>query len=176
MDLETGLVSDFDIKKYSLALAPPFKITVNSIKEYFKSGTLAECGANGWAGLEGVGPDNREEMGKIIADKHEDGSTNFSHNTARLKTIIGKCKAKGINVLLVTMPVTAYYADEVNKNKLTMIFNECEKLESENDNVSYINLFYDSRFNNNDFYDVDHLNVKGSVKCSKIINDYLIRA
>ena len=39
--------------------------------------------------------------------------------------------------------------------------------------VSYLNLFMDSRFEDSDFYDADHLNFKGAIKCSKIIDEYI---
>jgi hypothetical protein len=170
MGIETDLVSNFDLKKYSLAFAPPFKVTVNSVQDYFLKGTLAECNSTGWAAKQGVGPDNSPRMGIIIAKKHEDGSVDFNNNIARLKRIIQKCKSKNIHVILVTMPVTSYYAAEVNKSKLEKIFKVCGALDSGYDNVQYINLFQDRRFNNSDFYDTDHLNTNGAKKCSKIIN------
>ena len=39
--------------------------------------------------------------------------------------------------------------------------------------VFYLNLFDDSRFSEEDFYDADHLNDEGALKCSTIVNDYL---
>jgi hypothetical protein len=173
MGIETGLISAFNIKKYSLALASPPKITTQSIKTYFIKGTLAECNPDGWAAKEGVGPENRPDMGIVIAKKHEDGSMDFNKNLVRLKRIIEKCKREGVKVILVTMPVTSYYAAEVNTTKLNKIFKTCKTLDSDHYNVQYLNLFQDERFNNNDFYDVDHLNTGGAKKCSEIINNLI---
>lgn len=170
MDIETGLISDFDIKKYSLALAVHPQITIHSLKQYYKNGTLQECNSQGWAAKHGVGPDNRPEMGKIIAAKHEDGSLRFDHNVGRLKRVIKICAQRDIEVVLVTMPVTTHYADNVDKSKLRKIFSACAEMESEFQSVKYINLFSDKRFNNNDFYDIDHLNTGGAKKCSEIIS------
>jgi len=77
--------------------------------------------------------------------------------------------------MLVTMPATSHYAENVNTEKLAKIFEECSKLEGLHRNVHYLNLFVDSRFNNSDFYDCDHLNTLGAEKCSKIINTEILR-
>lgn len=172
MNLTTGFVSDFDIKKYSLALAATPKMTYESIKQYV-DGTHTKCDANGWAELKGVGIDNNSAMGKIIAQKHEDGSLDFKINMERLSEIIKHCRQKKVKVLLVTMPVTTHYADGVNKHKLHKIVNEASGLAREFANVRYINLFQDERFNNADFFDTDHLNIAGAKKCSLLVNDYL---
>jgi hypothetical protein len=173
MGVETGTVSNFDVKKYSLALVPRLAITISSLKEYIQKGSIVECISNGWAGKVGVNEAyNNPRMGKVIARKHEDGSTDFYKNTQRIKSIIAKCREKNIKVVLVTMPVTSYYADNVNKDKLQLIFKQCHNLDKLY-NVSYINLFFDKRFTNKDFYDTDHLNTGGAQKCSQIISDFI---
>lgn len=57
--------------------------------------------------------------------------------------------------------------------KLQKIFATANLLEKDNSNVSYLNLFQDSRFVNDDFYDADHLNNEGAKKCSIITNQYI---
>lgn len=174
MDLNTSMVSNYDIKKYSLALAPRFTVTQYSIEQFVENKTLAECDNTGWAGKTGINAEyNNPIMGEAIANKHEDNSIDFTKNLNRLKSIIDACKLRGIKVLLVTMPVTSHYADNVNKEKLKLIVKECKVQDSLYDNVSYINLFQDKRFDNNDFYDTDHLNSEGAKKCSLIINDFI---
>ncbi|WP_417351913.1 hypothetical protein [Flavobacterium alkalisoli] len=174
MDLKTGMVSNFDIRKYVLCMAPRFKLTVSSIRECFNKGSLVECLPNGWAPKEGVNNQyNNPDTGKAIARKHEDGSVDFSKNSNRLQGIITKCKERGIKVVLVTMPVTSYYAENVNKEKLNLIFTEANKLAQNNYNAYYINLFNDDRFNNDDFYDSDHLNTIGAKRCSEIVNGFI---
>lgn len=174
MDLKTGMVSNFDIRKYVLCTAPRFKLTISLINEYFNKGSLVECLPNGWAPKEGVNKEyNNPHIGQVIAEKHEDGSVDFSKNTKRLQDIITKCKERGIKVVLVTMPVTSYYADNVNKEKLNLIFAKANQLAQNNNNTYYINLFNDDRFNNDDFYDSDHLNIIGAKKCSEIVNSFI---
>lgn len=172
MGLKTGMVSPFDIKRYSLALSPRFSLTVGSMQKFFNNGTIADCNDMGWAPLQGVnGELNNLQSAKATVQKHEKSQYKFDKNIYRLKSIIDTCKSRGIKVLLVTMPVTSYYADNINKEKFTLIMKECNTLDSKYDNVSYINLFQDSHFSNKDFYDADHLNSNGAKKCSLIVNE-----
>ena len=173
MQLEAGTVSDFDIKKYSLALAPRFKLTVSAVKKYFSEGTLVECSENGWGRLTGINKEyNNLQMGRNIVKKHEDGSLDFTKNVQRLKDMIEICRQRDIKVILVNMPVTSYYAVNVNKEKLLKIFAECTMLAKYN-NVEYINLFQGSGFTNSDFHDTDHLNEEGAEKCSRLVSEYI---
>ncbi|TRW22978.1 hypothetical protein FMM05_14870 [Flavobacterium zepuense] len=173
MDLDTQTISDFDVKKYSLALVPRFSLTIFSLREYLKSGTLVECSTKGWRRQNGVNElYNNPKMAKIIADKHEDGSVDFRKNVQRLKNIIAACNKRGITVVLVTMPVTSNYAANVNQQKLALITKECSQL-AKIKNVYYLNLFQDSLFQDTDFYDTDHLNSGGAKKCSQLLDRFI---
>ncbi|WP_159799745.1 D-alanyl-lipoteichoic acid biosynthesis protein DltD [Flavobacterium sp. MK4S-17] len=172
MDLKVPSVSCFNPRAYSLALVPRFSLTMHAVKQYLNKGTLAECNEKGWEQYYGININNNAETGKEIVDKHEYGTLDFSGNVGRINNIIGECREKNIKVVLVTMPVTSYYADNVNKQKLGKIIAQCNSF-NKKDGVYYVNLFQDKRFNNADFYDVDHLNTKGAQKCTEILNDYI---
>lgn len=173
MGLDTKTISKFDIKKYSLALVPRFKLTVNSVSKYVKEQTLAECSKKGFGQYHGVNKKYNSAKGgveKLML--HEDGSLNFTRNENRVKAILNKCRQKGIKVIIINMPVTSFYADNVNPVKREKIIKECNRLAVPG-SIFYLNLFQDKRFNNNDFYDSDHLNVEGAKKCSEIVNDFI---
>ncbi|KGO92573.1 D-alanyl-lipoteichoic acid biosynthesis protein DltD [Flavobacterium subsaxonicum] len=173
MDLDVPGISIFNPRKYSLALVPRFNLTLESLKKYSANKTLADCNTSGWGRRDGIGEgENNEHMGKIIAQKHEDGSIDFKKNVQRLQDIIARCKSKNIKVLLVTMPVTSYYAHNVDQEKIKAIMYQCNKI-ADGKHVVYVNLFQDSRFTNSDFYDTDHLNTAGATKCSKIISNLI---
>ncbi|PZR14722.1 MAG: hypothetical protein DI539_18710 [Flavobacterium psychrophilum] len=173
MGLHTGQINWFDIKKYSLALVPPTSINTTSIMTYFKQGTIAQCESFGFAANIGVLSTYNNPTAAIDKMKqHEDGSLLFDRNLGRIKDIVKKCSQKGVKVILVNMPVTTYYADNVNPEKRFKIVNSCNELALEN-NLNYINLFQDKAFDNKDFYDVDHLNIVGAKKCSQLINQYI---
>jgi hypothetical protein len=173
MGIDTKTHKVFDLKKYSRALPPPFLITLKAIKKYCTKGSLVDCQPNGWAPYEGMNSEhNNKAMGKIIAAKHEDNSVDFNKNIQRLKSMVVTCRQKGVKVFLVTMPVTSYYADNINRKKLALITAQCNAFANEN-KIHYINLFQDKRFVNADFFDIDHLNTNGAKKCTRVINNFV---
>lgn len=175
MNLEVPSISKFDPKSYSLALTRNFEMNAELLRKYFKDKTLIESDKMGWAHYEGVNPEyNNPSTAVDIVKKNEDGSLDFTANEERLKRIIKICNQNNIKLILVTMPVTTYYAANVNKKKIDKIFMSCAKLEEIYKNVIYLNLFQSPKFNNTDFYDTDHLNAGGAEKCSKILNHLII--
>jgi len=170
MHLDVPGISALDLRLYSLTFAPRFNLTIETIKQYFKVGTLVECSTKGWRRQDGVNElYNNAEMAKVIANKHEDGSVDFRKNVQRLKSIIAACNKRNINVILVNMPVTSNYAANVNQHKLALITKECAQL-AKIENVYYLNLFQDNLFQDTDFYDTDHLNSVGAKKCSQLLD------
>lgn len=174
MGLNTGQISCFDIKKYSLSLVPPTSINIISLKTYLKKGTITECDSLGFASNIGVESKyNNPDAAVNKMKQHEDGSLFFEKNLFRIRNIEKKCREKGVKIILVNMPVTTYYADNVNPIKRKKIIDACRRIALEN-NMLYLDLFQDKTFNNDDFYDVDHLNVLGAKKCSELVNQYII--
>ena len=175
MHVDIPETSIADPKLYSLALAPRFNITTESIKLYIDKGTLAQCNASGAGRNEGVNPEfNNETMAKKIVGKHAMADGEMKPNIKILEDLITAAAKKNIKVLIVTMPVTSYYAGFVDKNKIKKVSNICEQMEKY-PNVTYLDLFTDSRFNNNDFYDTDHLNDTGAQKCTAIVDGTLTK-
>jgi len=175
MDLEVPIVSNWDIKKYSLALTRRFKKSVELSQKYHAEGSVIGCDNSGWGYYYTVENSIKdiEANAVYIAKKHEDGLLDFTVNTKRIQKIIEESIAKGISIQLVFMPVSSAYAEQVNSNKVNAINNTLEALSKANKNTNYYNLFQDSRFNNSDFYDANHLNTKGAKKCSIILDELI---
>ncbi|MFP9098190.1 hypothetical protein ACLI09_03985 [Flavobacterium sp. RHBU_24] len=174
MYIDVPGTSHADPKGYSLALAPRFNITMESIKLYFKTGTLVQCNDRGAGRNEGVSPEfNNEKIAKIIVGKHLSADGEMAPNINILEEIITTAADKNIKVLIITMPVTSYYSRFSDKNKMKKVSTICTQMEQKHPNVTYLNLFTDSRFNNNDFYDTDHLNESGAHKCTTITDSTL---
>lgn len=175
MDINVPLISRFDPKSYSLTLTRNLEMNIDLMKSYSKEKTLVEGNSEGWAKKIGTNPQfNNYETAVDVVAKNEDGLSDFQVNIKRLERMIKMCSERNINVVMVTMPVTTYYAGLVNKKKLKKLYADCEQLALENKNSIYLNLFQDKRFDNSDFYDTDHLNEKGAEKCSKILNKVII--
>lgn len=175
MDIDVPVVSGLELGNYFLSSTRNTSINIELIKKYFKNGTLADCDKNGFGNsytkekrLSGF-----SKLAPVIVKKHEDGSLDFSQNQLRIQELAALCESLGIKIILITMPVSKGYAQNVNGAKLRKITETCKALHIQNKNVYYLNLFQDSRFSDDDFYDVDHLHNQGAEKCSKIVNDYL---
>ncbi|MGE4347973.1 MAG: hypothetical protein AB7D46_11260 [Flavobacteriaceae bacterium] len=175
MDLDVSIIPFYDIRQYSLALSRSFKNSVNTVNQYLKNGTIAECDQSGWGNIYTYQNrrQNLDELAVRVTEKHEDNSMDFKINTQRIKSIIKKCKEKNINVILVTMPVHKSYSEKVNPKKANAIFAVAQNLARENPNAFYINLFYNKNFSDEDFYDPDHLNDRGAKKCSILLNEFI---
>ena len=173
MNLDVPIVSKYDYKSYSVVLATEPVILNTTLRRLVKEHTIVECDEMGWGKNPSTAPVlNNLALGKTRVKQHEYGTMDFSSNLKRLNRIITKCSKRDLKVVLVTMPVMEYYYKSVKKNKLRKIQNNCKDL-SLISNVYYLNLFSDSRFTHEDFYDTDHLNANGATKCSRILDDYL---
>lgn len=95
----------------------------------------------------------------------------LNSNKESLYSIIDKCSRKKVKVLLLTTPTYQSYYERLNKKQLDITTKICGDLSNKYENVSYINLLRDKRFNKDDFYDADHLNNIGAKKLTIILND-----
>lgn len=175
MGLQVPIISNYDLKQFSLALTQSFKKTIDLYGRYIKTGTILDCNPNGWGN--NYIKENRispEAVAINRAASQEDGLMDFKLNIARMDTIIAECNKRKIKVLIVSMPQTKIFTSYLNPKKLKSIFETCNQFQQQNKNtVQYLNLFKDNRFVDTDFYDADHLNNEGAKKCSKIVNSYL---
>lgn len=175
MGLDVPLISQFDVKQYSLSLVQSPKISFYMIKKWYQTGSFLDSDDRGWGTnfkkKDRIQPDL---IAKQRAQSQEDGLTNFTLNSNRINDIIKKCKEKNIKVVIVSMPQTHLYSSYLNQNKLQSIFNTCQSFQNNNKKVVYyLNLFNDKRFIDEDFFDSDHLNEMGAEKCSKIVNQFI---
>lgn len=175
MNLKVPLIKWYDLHQYFLCTTQKPSRTLELMKKYAKSDFVADCDVNGWG-------NNYKKKDRIIpklvakerAKQQEDGFVDFKLNSDRINSIISLCKQKKIKVVIVSMPQTHLYTSYLNKKKLSLIFKTCQNLQNKNPNdVYYLNLFNDNRFQDEDFYDSDHLNEFGAEKCSKMVNDYI---
>ncbi|MEZ4779894.1 MAG: hypothetical protein R2786_10985 [Flavobacteriaceae bacterium] len=171
MDLDVPIISEFDMRNYSLALARRFNKSVALVDTFFREGTIVSCYPNGY-GMQDEKDmvESKEAITPIIVKKHEDGLTDFSTNQARLERIIKKCKEENIKVFLVEMPVFKNYYEALNPKKVTKIVETLSALEASHENVFYYNFSQDPYFQEEDLRDADHLTNEGAKKCSVLLN------
>lgn len=120
-----------------------------------------------------------ESTGKIAAQRHTSlGKIDSLANAEKLKNnvhyldlLIEECNRLNISVIVVTMPAYCSYYEELNRDQLSQMYSIIENLNTSN-KFQYLNLLKDTRFDENDFYDADHLNEYGAHKVSLILNDF----
>lgn len=120
--------------------------------------------------------DNRDQnwknSGIIAAKRHTKeviDETILIENMERLDNIIDKCKEKDIICILLTTPTYQTYRENLKEEQLNLMLHLCDSIADVNDNVLYLNMLSDTRFNEDDFYDADHLNEYGAEKLTRII-------
>jgi hypothetical protein len=99
---------------------------------------------------------------------------NFEHTISYLNEMIEIAKTKKIEVVIVTPPVYKTYYENCNE-KLVMANDHLTQSISNFNNIKYFDYLKDKRFDKNDFYDNDHLNMQGAKKFSSIINSEILK-
>lgn len=97
----------------------------------------------------------------------------ITEHIADLETIIRLCSEKNVRILLFTPLVSKAYYENIEFEQYELVVKTCEKMEDKYSHVSYLNLFMDTRFDDDDFFDADHLETGGASKLSKILDDYI---
>ena len=87
-----------------------------------------------------------------------------------LENFIQILQAKGITPILITLPNYTEYVKYLNKTHLEENV-EASKNMAYKFNIAYWDFLNSERFSINDFYDMEHLNRKGALKFSAILND-----
>lgn len=176
MHVEVPIISDYDLKNYSLTLTKRFKQTVRTVKKRVLEGTLVGCELNGWANYYRTEESlDLEKTAKYIIGVHSDDNFDFEENLQRLRSIIETCEKRNIKTKIVFMPVSNIYANGINNVKVKAMDDLFINLKKDYKNVDYLNIYNEGSFSDGDFYDANHLNTKGAIKCSKIINDFTIK-
>ena len=97
----------------------------------------------------------------------------LSANKNYLEEICETCQNKNIEVIILTTPTHFSYYSKLDKKQLEITTEICNKLDEKYSNVTYLNWLENNNFIDEDFYDADHLNNKGAIKLTKLINDYI---
>jgi len=121
--------------------------------------------------------DDWESSGITAAKRHtrkEFGIERLEQNKRFTKDIVLECANRGIKVVLLTTPTYYTYRENLNQEQLKEMKGFCADIQAESHNVVYLDMLADTRFDEHDFYDADHLNEYGAIKLSKILNDYIM--
>lgn len=116
---------------------------------------------------------NGEQRAKYHTKDLQSKKPIIQENISYLESIIKKCEEKNVSVLLLTTPVCSTYYECVDTAQYSLMIETCEEMTQKYNNVQYLNLFKDSRFVEEDFFDADHLETDGAAKLTKILDEYI---
>lgn len=122
-------------------------------------------------GLRPVNPTLMQKADKNI-ERHQKNMKKemIAYNLEYLTDMIEKLQTANVKVIIITPPCFHNYYEKMNSNDYAVMQDNVKSL-SEKYNVEYYNYLKDSRFNENDFTDSDHLNTQGSEKLTLIVKD-----
>ena len=174
MGIRAPSISFWNPKRYSVALIQRFDKSIDLVQQYYKNHTIVSATPLGYGkqDMSNVVQD-KEAISVVIANKHEDNSLDFKHNTARLQRIIALCKKYGVGVVLLEMPVYPAYYNLLDTEKKEKIKSVLHELSGVNDTVFYLDLSTSPLFEKQDLRDADHLTNSGAKKCSILLNRYI---
>jgi len=159
-----------NLRRYSL-IALYGDRTTGIIKDRFHTNIIENIMENGWFKY----PYKVKELTVDVANKrisyhHSLMKQEFAVNNIRiLDELIRKAKGRNVNIVFVTLPTSQYYNNLADKHVLLRkerVMKElCDKY-----HMKYLDYFADKRFNDEDFFDSDHLNGVGAEKFSPILD------
>ncbi|WP_152425976.1 hypothetical protein [Paenibacillus shenyangensis] len=118
--------------------------------------------------------DKEIEQGREIAER--DSNKNYpetvENNFNILKEYIEMLQKHNIQPILVVCPTSAHYYSHFSKRIETEFLEKITDLRNVY-NIDFINLFTSDLFNDQDFYDVSHLNEAGAKKFTKYVLNYI---
>jgi len=173
MDITDPEITPWDPKRYSLALTREWKHTWRFMKQAIKKGTLVNCNPNGFGNdYEFQNTTLTDEDFKYLCQKHEDGMMDFRLNLERLQHIQELSQEHNIQLILVSLPVTSRYYQDMSMAKWELMHESLTNF-AQKSGAKYINLIQHFEMEEDDFYDFDHLNHKGAQKTSLFLNRFL---
>ncbi|MBX4205986.1 hypothetical protein KW795_02205 [Candidatus Microgenomates bacterium] len=170
-DLTVNPKDRLDVKNFSLiALYTP----ENSRKYIFKGFkvNLTDNNTNkGWLNAKSEKANIEGISGKENANRHTVYMKDnlFDQNIYVLLGMIEKLKKRNVNIVLVTLPVSLEYYQNINQEKYSKMINKVKEI-SKDKKVPYLNYFQDKRFSKDDFIDnADHLNGTNAERFTRIL-------
>jgi hypothetical protein len=99
---------------------------------------------------------------------------NIPINTRYLEELLDALKARGIQAVFITTPCFRSYYDNMNREVYGRMQDQVGVL-SQKYSLKYYNYLKDLRFTVEDFYDNQHLSIRGAEKFSQILRDEVVR-
>lgn len=170
------IASSNNLTDYFELLSNNSKTNLERINSYYLLGeTNITSSKLGW-GTSYNSKNQRDltESGASAAKRHTwPTDTYFDENVNVLKSLIRFANDRQIKVIFYTPPAFHTYVEHLDTNQLNRTVSEMTKLESDYQNIIYVNFLSDNSFTAADFFDADHLNEIGAEKLTLKISDLI---
>lgn len=115
-----------------------------------------------------------QSTGLTACTRHSKGKKeNIKTNLQYLEWIIQDCQKRNVKVILLTTPTFHTYYDVLNQDQVIEREEICNNLVKKYSNVTFLDWLKYEQFNEDDFFDADHLNEYGAEKLTKMLDEYI---
>ena len=150
-------------------------------KYYIKKQSTIHCSALGWRTTyrsefskdlhsTGIEASNRHTKINIDSDKNQEL---FNDNLNVLNQFHKFCAERNIELILITTPTHKYYHNHLDKKQLSVMSKTINDFVKNQSNLHYLNWLNHPDFQDEDFYDADHLNEIGAEKLSLKLSEFI---
>jgi len=139
---------------------------------YLKGENDISCSSLGWgSSYKAINHKDLIKSGTAAAARHTaKDNLQYATNLHLLDEIVEFGERKHIKILLFTSPAYRSYVSHLSKQQLNTTLSTIKKLNNKHHAIRYYNLLQDTAFQEQDFYDGDHLNEIGAKKLSLKMN------
>lgn len=169
---------------YTEVLSNRFNVNCERIvSHYIQHKPSLACDSLGWDTLHTAAPvEDLVAAGTASAALHTipDRQTKQNqriqhHNLRVLERIADWCADRGIKLILFTPPAFQSYRENLDAEQLRISIQTATELAAAHPQISYYNFVFDPAFQENDFFDGDHLSASGAAKFTRIMDSVLSR-
>ncbi len=89
--------------------------------------------------------------------------------------MIRDCQKRNIKVILLTTPTFHTYYDVLNQDQVIEREEICNSLVQKYNHVIFLDWLKHKQFNEDDFFDADHLNEYGAEKLTKMLDEFIMQ-
>lgn len=167
-------IPKYELRAKSMVLGKGISSCMKIMLKILKGEDLRYCSNLGWANnYQGSNISSIVANSEKTAKRHNSFEYSFEANKVILEGIISKCEERGIELVLVNLPVSKPYYTFTDQEKWVKVVAELSDQAAENSHVRYINWIQKEGFGIEFFHDPDHLNHEGAEKVSKLLDHYL---
>lgn len=183
-NLYWGIYSNtYQFKNHFELLHQPWKLNDNRLKNFFVNPTK-ELHLNEYGFYAKRVSPKKQPLEKSALHAVKNHTLDFhdpitqqriQENIQHVEHVIELCQARNIKVYFVSAPTTTAYYEKLNPTQLTHWRETTLWLQKKFPSIKWLNQLENAKgYDLSDFQDADHLNLKGAVKFSREINDFIL--